>query len=338
MVKTKTRWLVGIAAGATLLTSVVANFGVAQAATKTKTFKVAYLSYGVANSYDAPMLAAAKAVAAADGINVQVFDSQSSYTTQASELQTVVSSGQYQGIIVQPVYGAALIPEIMKAIAKGIKVVNIDQILGSKYTTDQIQVPGLAGNVVFFPSKIGTQLGVLTHQACAGKTPCEIGLVHNYTGYEPDGAITVAFDAVIASHSSKDKIVAQADGLYQAGVALTQVQNMLTAHPGINVIVGSDQDCEGAQSALTAAKDTKVKLVCYGASAYGVAQLQSHKGPWYADVAQMPATEGEDGMLMMVAALRTGKSQGSKNPVAGLPNNGILTPSNAKTFTGEWPG
>jgi ribose transport system substrate-binding protein len=331
------RWLVGIAAGATLLTSAVTSFGVAQAATKAKTFKVAYMSYGVANSYDAPMLAAAKAVAAANGIKVVVFDSQSSYATQASELQTVISSGQYQGVIVQPVYGAALIPTVKKAIAKGIKVVNIDQILGPKYTTDQIQVPGLAGNVVFFPSKIGSQLGVLTHQACAGANPCQIGLVHNYTGYEPDGAITAAFDAFLAT-KSKDKIVAQADGLYQAGVALTQVQNMLTAHPNINVIVGSDQDCEGAQAALTAANNTKVKLVCYGASSYGVAQLASHKGPWYADVAQMPATEGQEGMSMLIAALKTGKSQGTKNPVAGLPNNGILTPANAKTFTGEWPG
>jgi ribose transport system substrate-binding protein len=337
MVRTKMRWLVGIAAGATLLTSAVTSFGVAQAATKAKTFKVAYMSYGVANSYDAPMLAAAKAVAAASGVKVVVFDSQSSYATQASELQTVISSGQYQGVIVQPVYGAALIPTVKKAIAKGIKVVNIDQILGSKYTTDQIQVPGLAGNVVFFPSKIGSQLGVLTHQACGGANPCQIGLVHNYTGYEPDGAITAAFDAFLAT-KSKDQIVAQADGLYQAGVALTQVQNMLTAHPNIKVIVGSDQDCEGAQAALTAANNTKVKLVCYGASSYGVAQLASHKGPWYADVSQMPATEGQEGMSMLIAALKTGKSQGTKNPVAGLPNNGILTPANAKTFTGEWPG
>jgi ribose transport system substrate-binding protein len=313
------------------------GLGVAQAATKHKTYKVAYISYGVANSYDAPMLAAAKAVAAADGVKVVVFDSQTSYANQVAELQNVISSGQYQGVIVQPVYGAALVPTVKKAIAKGIKVVNIDQILGTKYTTDQIQVKGLAGNVVFFPSKIGTQLATLTHQACAGKNPCQIGLVHNYTGYEPDGAITAAIDAFLAT-KSKDKIVAQADGLYQAGVALTQVQNMLTAHPGINVIVGADQDCEGAQAALTAANNTKVKLVCYGASAYGVAQLQSHKGPWVADVAQMPATEGQDGMIMLVAAMKTGKSQGTKNPVAGLANNGILTRANAKNFTGEWPG
>jgi ribose transport system substrate-binding protein len=331
------RWLVGIAAGATLVSTSLIGLGVAQAATKTKTYKVAYLSYGVANSYDAPMLAAARAVAGANNVKVVVFDSQTSYATQVSQLQTVISSGQYQGVILQPVYGAALLPTVKKAIAKGIKVVNIDQILGTKYTTDQIQVKGLAGNVVFFPSKIGTQLATLTHQACAGKNPCNIGLVHNYTGYEPDGAITIAFKSYIAS-KSKDHIVAEADGLYQAGVALTQVQNMLTAHSNINVIVGADQDCEGAQQALTAAGNSKVKLVCYGGSSYGVAQLQSHKGPWYADVLQMPATEGQLGMSMVIAAMKTGKSQGSKNPVAGLPNNGILTPANSKSFTGEWPG
>ena len=337
MVKTKMRWIVGFAAGATLISTTLVGLGVAQASTKTKTFKVAYLSYGVANSYDAPMLAAARAVAQADGVKVTVFDSQTSYATQVAQLQTVISSGQYQGVILQPVYGAALLPTVKKAIAKGIKVVNIDQILGTKYTTDQIQVKGLAGNVVFFPSKIGTQLATLADQACAGLNPCNIGLVHNYTGYEPDGAITASFKTYL-SGKPNDKVVAEVDGLYQAGVALTQVQNMLTAHSNINVIVGADQDCEGAQSALTAANNTSVKLVCYGGSSYGVAQLQSHKGPWTADVLQMPATEGEDGMIMLVNALKTGKSQGTENPVAGLKNNGILFPSNSKGFTGEWPG
>jgi len=123
MVKTKMRWLVGLAAGATLLSSAVMGMGVAQAATKHKHYTVAYMSYGVANSYDAPMLAAAKAVAGASGVRVVVFDSQSSYTTQAAQLQNVINSGQYQGIIVQPIYGAALISTVQKAIKKGIKVV-----------------------------------------------------------------------------------------------------------------------------------------------------------------------------------------------------------------------
>lgn len=329
------------------------GFGVAaQAATKhhkvatkhhkVKTFHVAYMSYGVANSYDAPMLAAAKAVAGANGVKVTVFDSQTSYTTQVSQLQDVVNSGQYQGIILQPIYGAALISTVQKAIKKGIKVVNIDQILGTSYTTDQIQVKGLVGNVVFFPSKIGTQLATLAHSACAGANPCNIGLIHNYEGYEPDAAITAAFKTQLAKNSS-DTIVAEADGLYQASVGLTVSQDMLTAHSNLNVIVGSDQDCEGAQAALTAAKNTTVKLVCYGGSATGVSLFKAGNSPWFADVLQMPATEGQVGMSMLIKALKTGKAQGSKNPVAGLPNNGILNSSNVNQFlkagfSGEWPG
>lgn len=335
MGKNRMRWLVGLAAGATLMSTTLMGLGVAQAAAKHKHYKVAYMSYGVANSYDAPMLAAAKAVAGANGVSVTVFDSSTSYTTQVSQLQNVINSGQFQGVIVQPIYGAAILSTVAKAIKKGIKVVNIDQILGAKYTTDQIQLKGLSGNVVFFPSKIGTQLAQLTQQACAGASPCKIGLVHNYTGYEPDGAITAAFDTQLAKNST-DSIVASADGLYQAGVALTQVQNMLTAHPDINVIVGADQDCEGAQSALAAAKNTSVKLVCYGASAAGVTALKS--GAWFADVAQMPATEGQLGMSMLITAMKTGKKLGSKNPVAALSNNGILTKANVNKFTAEWPG
>ena len=82
---------------------------------------------------------------------------------------------------------------------------------------------------------------------------------------------------------------------------------------------------------MSAAKNTSVKLVCYGGSATGVAQLKAGTGPWFADVLQMPATEGQVGMSMLIKALKTGKKQGSKNPVAGLPNNGILTPSNASS-------
>jgi ribose transport system substrate-binding protein len=335
MVRTKMRWIVTMAAGAALLSTMLTAVGVAQAATKHKHYTVAYMSYGVANSYDAPMLAAAKAVAAADGVRVVVFDSQSSYTTQVSQLQDVVASGQYQGILVQPIYGAALLPTVKLAIKKKIKVVNIDQILGTNYASDQIEVHGLSGNVVFFPAKIGSQLATLANEACASANPCSIALIHNYIGDEPDSAITTAFDATLAKDPN-DSVVASADGLYEPSVSLTQVQDILTAHPNINVIVGADQNCEGAQSALEAVKNTTTQLVCYGASAAGVAALKS--GAWFADVAQMPATEGELGMIALVKAMKTGKGSGSENPVAALPDNGILTKANVGSFTAEWPG
>ena len=339
MLKNRFRNFTILTAGLMVMTSI--GFGVmstAQAATKhkVKTYNVAYMSYGVANSYDAPMLAAAKAVAATTGhVNVQVFDSQSNDTLQVSELQQVISSGKFQGILVQPIYGPALLPEIKIAIKKKIKVVNIDQILGTNYSSDQIEVHGLSGNVVFFPAKIGTQLAADAKLACGSANPCKIALVHNYIGDEPDAEITKTFDAGVASNST-ESIVANGDGLYTPSVALTFIADTLVANPSLNVIVGADQDCEGAQSALTSAKNTSVKLVCYGASATGIAAVKS--GAWFADVAQLPATEGELGMIALIKAMKTGKGSGSQNPVAKLPNNGIVTQANASKFNGEWPG
>jgi len=326
------------AAGLIALSSIgVGISATAQAATKAKAkhYRVAYLSYAVANSYDAPMLAAAEAVAAADGVKVTVFDAQNSYTTQVSQLQDVINSGQYKGIIVQPIYGAALIPQVKRAIKKGIKVVNIDQILGAKYTTDQIQVKGLSGNVVFFPSKIGSQLAAQTILACGSNSPCNVGLIHNFEGYEPDAAITTAFKAGLSSNSSVT-IAAEADGMYNEGTAQTAAADILTAHPTLNVFVGSDQDCEGAQLALAAAKNTSVKLVCYGASAAGLAGVKS--GAWFSDVAQAPASEGQLGMIALVKAMKTGKNSGSQNPVASLPNHGVLTKGTVSKFTAQWQG
>jgi len=333
MVRTKLRWLTATAVGSLVLAASVTGLG-ASAQAASKTIRVAYMSY-VYNSYDAPMLAAAKAYALSQGVQVTVYDAGATPATQVSELQDVLSTHKFQGVLLQPIYPPAEISAVQALIKAKIKVVNMDQILGTSYTNTGIQVKGLSGNVVFAPAKIGTQLGTLTNQACNGANPCKIALIHNYTGYEPDLEVTTAFKAQLANYPA-DSVVAEADGLYSPATAETKAQDIITANPGLNVIVGSDQDCEGAQTALQLNNVTTVKLVCYGASAAAVAGIKS--GLWTADVAQLPATEGLLGMQMLIRAIKTGKPQGSKNPVAGLPDNGVLLASNLKNFTPEWPG
>jgi ribose transport system substrate-binding protein len=329
------RWITRSAVGALTISMSLAGLGAAADAAK-KPIRIAYVSYAVGNSYDAPMLAAAKAVAGAAGAQVTVFDGAYNPSTQVAAMQDIISSGKYQGVILQPIYGPAEISQVQALLKHKIKVVNIDQILGTKYTTDQIQVKGLSGNVVFFPSKIGSQLANLVGKACGTTSPCRIGLVHNVKQGEPDVAITAAFNATLAAKYPNVQVVAEDDGYYAVGTSTTVVAAFLQAHPDINFIVGADQNCEGAQNALTAASNTSVKLVCYGASAAMVGGLKS--GQWVADVAQMPATEGQLGMQMLIKAIKTGKPQGSKNPVAGIANNGIITTANVKTFSPEWPG
>lgn len=329
----------GVASAALLSTSLLASAN----ATTVKvlpTFKVAYLSYAIANTYDAPMLAAAQAAAASSTtahVSVTVFDAANSYTQQISQIQDVTQSGQYQGIILQPIYGPAEIGAVTAAINAGIKVVNIDQILGGNWSSNQIQVSGLSGNAVFLPSYIGAQLGAKALTACGTLTTCSVGLIHNYDGYEPDAQITASITAKLAAAKKpKVTLTSLGDGLYQTGVAQTVAAGAIVAHPGLNVIIGSDQDCVGAQAALAAANNTTTKLVCYGGSTNAVAGVRS--GKWAADIVQAPATEGTDGMKMLVIAmLGKGKVGGTvMNPVGGLPNGGIMLPSNISMFTGQW--
>ena len=78
----------------------------------------------------------------AGGAKVTVFDAANDPKKQLSQLQTAIASGQYQAIIVQPIYGPQLIPTVKQAISKGIKVVNIDQILGTNPGTAAPPVKG----------------------------------------------------------------------------------------------------------------------------------------------------------------------------------------------------
>lgn len=303
----------------------------------TGTLNIAYLSFAVANSYDAPMLAAAQAAAADNNAKLTVFDANNDPKTQYSQLQNVISSGTYQGIIVQPIFGTGLTDLVSQAIAKGIKVVNIDQILGPDLSTVQPQVKGLSANVTFVPTDMGTKLGKLTVQACAAKNlnPCNVGYLYDIKASSLDVAINKGFTQATAG--SPVKVVAEGQSFFTPAGGLKATQDMLTAHPDLNVIVGSDQGIEGAVQALATAKKTgKVELVGYGGSAAGLAGVKS--GAWFGTIMQDPATEGRLGVVDLVKAIRTGTDSGGVDPLQQLPDQGVVTSANVSKFTAEWPG
>jgi ribose transport system substrate-binding protein len=304
-----------------------------QAAANNKPVRIAYLSFAVANSYDAPMLAAAQTVAHENNATVQVFDANNDPKKQFAQLQNATSSGDFDAIIVQPIFGTGLITGVQDAIAAGKKVVNMDQILGKDLSTDQPQVDGLSGNVVFVPTEIGTKLGKLVTQACQEKSldPCKVGYLYDIKASALDVAIKKSFDEAVAG--SPVKIVAQGESFFTPALGLKATQNMMQAHPDLNLIVGSDQGIEGAIQALG---KKKITLVGYGGSATGINGVAA--GTWYGDVAQLPASEGRLAAQAAIKAVRTGAKTGGQNPVADLPDQGVVTKANADQFTGEWPG
>lgn len=299
-----------------------------------KQVAIAYMSFAVANTYDAPMLAAAKAVAASEHATVKVFDANNNPATQYSQLQNAITSGNYQGIITQPITSTNLIPLVQQAIGKGIKVVNIDQILGPKLDTFQKQVQGLSGNVTFVPTELGNKFGALVVQACKANklNPCNVGYLYDIKASALDVALRQGFDQAIKADPSV-KIVAEGQDFFTPAQGLKAVQDMLQSNSSINLIAGSDQGIEGAQQANTS---KKVVLVGYGGSAAGIAGVKS--GKWFGTVQQTPATEGKLGMQQVIAAAQNGTNAAAVDPLASLPNGGTILKSNVDQFHAEWAG
>ncbi|MDA8301978.1 MAG: sugar ABC transporter substrate-binding protein [Actinomycetota bacterium] len=301
-----------------------------------RTLHVAYLSFAVQNSYDAPMLRAARQEAKKANVDLTVFDAENSPTKQYAELQDAITSHKYQGIIVQPIFGTGLLGLVRQAIAAHIAVANMDQELGPDLATDKPQVKGLAVNVVFVPTEIGTKLGQLVVKACSKYNPCNVGYMYDIKASALDEALHGAFMKVVSSHTNV-KIVTEGQSYFTPSDGLTAAQNMLTAHPNLTLIVGSDQGIEGAQQAVAAAGKTgKVILVGYGASAAALKGIRS--GAWYGDVAQLPASEGRLAVEYLAESIRTGKHFGGIDPVAELPHGGIVTKADVGEFHAEWPG
>lgn len=299
-----------------------------------KHLKLAYMSFAVANSYDAPMLAAAQAVASDDNATLSVFDAGNDPSKQFSELQDVIASGGYDGIITQPIESTNLIPLVQQAIKKGIKVVNIDQILGPKLNTFAKQVNGLSGNVTFVPTDMGTKLGNLVVQACKSKNlnPCNVGYLYDIKASALDVAIHSGFTKAIAADPGI-KVVAQGQDFFTPAGGLKAVQDMLQSQPNLNLIAGSDQGIEGATQANGS---KKMLLVGYGGSAAGDQGVGA--GLWFGTVAQDPASEGRIGTQELIAAIRKGTSSAADNPLDALPAGGVITKSNVSQFHAEWPG
>ena len=337
--KTHFRWgtaVAGIGVAALALTACSSGSGSSPSGSP-KQLQIAYLSFAVANTYDTPMLAAAQKVADANNAQVSVFDANNDPNLQLSQLQDVITTGRYDGIITQPIYGPQLVDAVKQAIAAKIKVVNIDQILGTDLTTGQPQVDGLSANVTFIPTEIGKKLGEQTVAACkaANVNPCNVGYLYDIKASALDVAINKAFTDAVAG--SPVKVVAEGESFFNPANALTVVQDMLTAHPELSAIVASDQGLQGADQALTAAnKVGKIIEVGFGASEVAVKQVTA--GNWFSDVAQAPATEGKLGMQALIDAINKGKKSGYIDPFKGFPNDGVMTKDNADKFTAEWPG
>jgi ribose transport system substrate-binding protein len=244
---------------------------------KTEVKKVAFFGFASANSFAQATYAGVKEEAAKHNIEVKFFDPNFDSAKQVSQIQNAITSGEYQVFIVQANDGNAVVPPIREAIDEGITVVGEFTPIGTKYDTIEPQVPGL----IFVgepPTENGTALGEMGVEACKGMDPCEVAYLEGFKALPLDNARTDAVKAALGK-AANVKLVASVEGGYTQDTGLKAAQNVLQAHPDVDVMIGSSQAIAGAEQAIKDA-GAKVKLIGNGGSHQAVTAVKS--GRWFA--------------------------------------------------------
>lgn len=240
---------------------------------------VAFFGFAAANSFAQATWAGIQQTTKADGVTAKFFDPAFSPQTQVSQIEDAITTGQYQVFVIQANDGNAVVPAVQRAIRQGITVVGEFTTIGTRYDTIAPQVPGLIF-VGEAPVANGHSLGKLGIQACAGLNPCKLAYLQGDESLPLDVARTKAVLQTLKT-ASNVQVVAQPQGGYTQADGLKAGQDVLSAHPDVNVIMGSSQAIEGTEMAVKkAGKLGKIKLIGNGGSCQALAGVLS--GAWFA--------------------------------------------------------
>ena len=277
-----------------------------QTAQGKKVTDLAFFGFAAANSFAQATWKGVQQSTKAHHVKAKFFDPNFNAGTQVSQIQDAITSGKYQAFVIQANDGNAVVPVVKQALKAGITVVGEFTPIGPKYNTIKPQVPGLIF-VGEAPTWNVTSLGKLGVAACKGKNPCHVAYLEGFKSLPLDNARTAAVKAAL-KNAKNVNLVASVEGGYTQASGLKAAQDVLQAHPDVNVMIGSSQAIEGAQQAVKGAgKLGKIKLIGNGGSCQAVAAVRN--GTWFAAYVDPERSSGKKATDLAIA-----KASGKKVP------------------------
>ena len=236
---------------------------------------IGFFGFAKANSFAQATWAGIQHYAKSHNASATFIDSNFDGPTQVNALQDAVTSKRYNVVIVQANDGTAMVNPVRQAVAAGITVVVEFTPVGGKYNTAAPQVPGTI-NIIDPPTVNGAGLAKLGLQACKTVTSgkCQVAYLQGFANYPLDTARTNA--AVKALKAGGADVISNLVGGYTPDSGRSAMQNLLQAHPNVNVVIGSSQALEGA---TPLAKGKKITFVGNGGSTQAFNYVK--KGTWY---------------------------------------------------------
>lgn len=303
--------------------------------------KIAAFVLATANAYVQQNIAGIEAAAKAAGnVDVTIYDGAFDGAKQLGQIQDAVASGGFKGMVVFPNSGVAVVPGVAEAAAAGIPVVAAYAPIGPDSNKAEPQVEGVIGTVWHPNQQDGQALGEMAVEACkeqhAGATPCKVAYISGGNAILFEQIKLEEYKKVIAAADVPIELVAQQEGNFVIGDARTATENILQAHPDINVIsTSADQMTLGAQQAVQDAGLSGVSLLGDGASLEGVAAVK--EGKWFGTAVFLPVDEGRLATEMLINKIN-GKDP--ENAVINVrdhsPIGSVFTAKTEGDFTAQW--
>jgi ribose transport system substrate-binding protein len=233
------------------------------------------------------------------------FDAQKEY----SQIEDAITLKKFDAFVIIALDPVSLVPAVKDAVKAGIKVVNTDLVLGPRFGVQKPQVPGQVGTVVDLPGyRAASEVKQLLVLACKDLDPCKVGWIAGLATIDFERSIKYDLGGVTKDHPNIKLVAYQDGGGYLADPAFKIAQNMLQAHPDINLLATSgDQMTLGAETALKdAGMVGKVRIISGGLSCPGAEAVKD--GRWFGGTIAVPRTEGVIGATIAIAAARGEKT------------------------------
>ncbi|WBB58323.1 sugar ABC transporter substrate-binding protein [Streptomyces sp. WMMC500] len=245
---------------------------------------VAFFGFAKANSFTAATFEGVEKQARKEGTEAEFFDAEFDAQTQVQQIQDAVTSQRFDVFVVQAVDGGAVVPAVRAALREDIAVVVEFTPVGTAYDTAAPQVDG-AISLVDVPVENGRRLGELGAGACAdrGADTCQVAYLEGLKTLPLDNARTDAVVDALEAESGVE-VVARVEGGYTRESGRTAMQDIMQAHPDVDVVIGSSQAVLGAEAA---ADGKDIAYVGNGASRQAVAAVE--EGRWYG-IPYLPVT------------------------------------------------
>ncbi|TAN10404.1 MAG: ABC transporter substrate-binding protein [Rhizobiaceae bacterium] len=284
----------------TLIGAFVAATALAGVARADEACKLGVSMYTLGAPYFAAQLKAAEAEGKKQGCTVRTADGQNDMVKQIGDIQDMVAAG-VNVLIVNPRDPKGLIPAVDAATKEGVKVIGMDSLFDPS--------ANILTNVSAANGENGKLVGAWLAKKMDGK-PIKMALISgeqgNVVGQDRRmGVISGLMDALLTNYGHADvSIVGQGWGHWSTDGGLSAMEDLLTAHPDINVVLGeNDSMVLGARKALKAANRLNGVLLVAAADGQKEALALIQKGEYGATGLNNPKILAEMAVDIGVKAL-----------------------------------